>query len=188
MLTDRIKCSEVRLVDGEDNTVVSRTEAERMAEERGLDLVVMSLDASPPVVRLVDYGKFKFETEKKAREAKKKQHVMAVKEIKMGVRIDDHDYSVKMNRARKFLEQGDKVKCTIRLKGREVQHSELAFDLARQFVADLEEVGTLEGHVRLEGARNITLNLNPGGTGKPKVSEKSESERDEDDHAEDEDS
>lgn len=171
-------------MDGEDNEVVPRAEAERIAEERGLDLVVMSLDASPPVVRLVDFGKFKFETEKKAREAKKKQHVMAVKEIKMGVRIDDHDYSVKMNRARKFLEQGNKVKCTIRLKGREVQHSALAFDLARQFVADLEDVGTLEGQIRLEGSRNITLNLNPGGTGKPKVSEKSE--RDEDDHAEDE--
>lgn len=141
-----------------------------MAEERGLDLVVMNLSTSPPVVKLTDYGKFKFETEKKAREAKKKQHVTAIKEIKMGIRIDDHDYEVKVNRARLFLQDGDIVKCAIRLKGREVQHANLAFDLARRFVADLENVGSIQGTIRMEGPRNIILHLNPTRVAGPKPS------------------
>lgn len=152
---------EVRLIDGESNTVVSRRDAEMMARERGLDLVVMSFDSAPLVVRLVDYGKFKFEIDKKNREAKKKQHVVEVKEIKMGVRIDSHDYHTKCEHALKFLETGNKVKCSIRMKGRETQHANLAFDLARKFVVDLEEVGTLEGDIRLEG-RTITLHISPG--------------------------
>lgn len=131
-----------------------------MARERGLDLVIMSFDSSPLVVRLVDYGRYKFEQEKKAKEAKKKQHVVEIKEIKMGVRIDDHDYDTKMHRARRFLEEGNKVKCTIRLKGRETQHANLAFDLARRFVVDLEDQGSLEGDIRMEG-RTITLSIGP---------------------------
>lgn len=141
--------------------MVSRREAEDLARERGLDLVVMSFDSAPLVVRLVDYGKFKFEADKKAREAKKKQHVVEVKEIKMGVRIDDHDYNTKLAHAQKFLEAGNKVKCTIRLKGRETQHSNLAFDLGRKFVVDLQDFGTLEGDIRMEG-RTITINVSPG--------------------------
>ncbi len=121
----------------------------------------MSLTSDPPVVQLTDYGRFKFEAEKKAKEAKKKQHVVSVKEIKMSIRIDDHDYEVKKNRAYRFLEEGNKVKCTIRLKGREVQHSKLAFDLGNRFVADLEDVGTLEGRIRQESFRIITMNFNP---------------------------
>lgn len=150
----------MRLIDGEDNRVISRQEAEALARERGLDLVIMSLDSSPPVVRLVDFGKFKFEAEKKAREAKKKQHVVEVKEIKMGIRIDDHDYDVKLSHAKKFLQAGNKVKGTIRLKGRETQHANLAFDLANRFVVDLQDVGVLEGQIRLEG-RTITLQIGP---------------------------
>ncbi len=151
----------MRLIDGEENRVLSREEAEALSEETGLDLVVMSLASDPPVVQLTDYGRFKFEAEKKAREAKKKQHVVSVKEIKMGIRIDDHDYEVKKDRAYRFLEEGNKVKCTIRLKGREVQHANLAFDLGKRFVADLEEVGTLEGRIRQESFRIITMNFNP---------------------------
>ncbi len=120
----------------------------------------MSLDSSPPVVRLIDYGKFKFEAEKKAREAKKKQHVIEIKEIKMGIRIDQHDYNVKLGRAKKFLESGDKLKVTIRLKGRETQHADLAFDLANRFILDLEDSGVQEGRTRLEG-RTITINMSP---------------------------
>jgi translation initiation factor IF-3 len=160
ILTPDIRAAEVRLIDGERNEVVSRQEAERLAKEQGLDLVIMSFDSSPLVVRLIDYGKFKFENEKKAREAKKKQHVVEIKEIKMGVRIDDHDYETKMHRAQKFLEQGNKVKCTIRLKGRETQHANLAFDLGRKFVADLQEVGSMDGDIRMEG-RTITINISP---------------------------
>lgn len=171
MLNPRIRATEVRLIDGDFNDVVPREEAERRAKESGFDLLIVSMDSSPIVVRLVDYGKFKYEQEKKQREAKKKQHVTTVKEIKMGVRIDDHDYETKVNRAKKFLEDNDKVKLTIRLKGREIQHSNLAFDLANQFVLDLEEVGIIEGRVRSEG-RTISATLNPKPASVKKVAAK----------------
>ncbi len=151
---------EVRLIDGEINEVIPRRDAEALARERGLDLVVMSFDSAPLVVRLVDFGKFKFENDKKAREAKKKQHVVEVKEIKMSVRIDDHDYATKKDHATKFLEAGNKVKCTIRLKGRETQHANLAFALGRKFVVDLQEFGSPEGDIRMEG-RTITIIIGP---------------------------
>jgi len=159
-LTPDIRADEVRLIDGEDNRVIPRREAEAIARERGLDLVVMSFDSSPLVVRLVNFGKFKFEADKKAREAKRKQHVVEVKEIKMSIRIDDHDYQTKLSQAKKFLEQGNKVKCSIRLKGRETQHSNLAFDLAKKFVVDLQDYGALEGALRMEG-RTITIHISP---------------------------
>ncbi|MBX2860012.1 MAG: translation initiation factor IF-3 [Vampirovibrio sp.] len=148
------------MIDGEDNEVVSREEAERLSEESGLDLVIVSLESSPPVVRLVDYGKYKFEAEKKAREAKKKQHVVDVKEVKMGVRIDQHDYDVKKERAKLFLEAGNKVKMTIRLRGREMQHTNLAFDLANRFIVDLQDYGAPDSPVRLEG-RQIIVYIQP---------------------------
>ncbi len=158
LLTDKIKAQEVRLVsDDETFGVVSRAEAERIAAERGLDLIVMSLDSSPPVVRLMDFGKFKFEKEKKAREAKKKQHTVDVKEIKMGVRIDTHDYEVKVKRGEGFLEHGHKLKLTIRLRGREVQHPNLAFDLANKFVVDLENFGSVEAPPKMEGRQIILV-------------------------------
>lgn len=137
-----------------------REQAIQIAQQKGLDLVIVSLDSSPPVVRLVDYGKFKFEAEKKAREAKKKQHVVEVKEIKMGIRIDQHDYQVKLSHAQKFLLEGNKVKGTIRLKGREVQHTNIAFDLANRFIVDLQNHGTQEGQLRLEG-KTITIHISP---------------------------
>lgn len=178
LLTDKIRATEVRLIDGEENSIVPREQAIQMAQQRGLDLIVMSLDSSPPVVRMVDFGKFKFEAEKKAREAKKKQHVVEVKEIKMGIRIDQHDYQVKLSHAVKFLQAGNKVKGTIRLKGREVQHTNLAFDLANRFIVDLENYGTQEGHFRLEG-KTITINISP-------LKQQSKSAGDKEHHAQDE--
>ncbi|MEB3287976.1 MAG: translation initiation factor IF-3 [Vampirovibrionales bacterium] len=160
MFTDRIRAAEIRLIDGDSTEIVSREEAFRRADETGLDLVIVSLESSPPVVRLVDYGKFKFEAEKKAREAKKRQHVIEVKEIKMGVRIDDHDYGVKVAHARKFLQANHKVKLTLRLKGRETQHSELAFALANRFIVDCQDAGTPDNPLRMEG-RAITLYMSP---------------------------
>jgi translation initiation factor IF-3 len=161
LLTDKIKASEVRLVSEEEQFgIVTRQEAERMAAELGLDLIVMSLDSSPPVVRMMDFGKYKFEKEKKAREAKKKQHTVDVKEIKMGVRIDKHDYEVKLGKSKEILEHGHKLKVTIRLRGREIQHPNLAFDLANKFVVDLEGHGNAEAPPKLEG-RNISLLLTP---------------------------
>lgn len=160
LLSPRIRATEFRLVDDEGSRIVTRQEAEAIAEAKGLDLLVVSLDAAPPVVRLVDYGKYKYEAEKKAREARKKQHVTTVKEIKMSVRIDDNDYAVKVRRAATFLDSGDKVKMTLRLKGREMQHTELAFALAERFVVDLQEHGIPEGRVRQEG-RTFVANLSP---------------------------
>jgi translation initiation factor IF-3 len=161
-----VKATELRLLytdeaTGEQRTeVMPRAQAETMAEESGLDLVVISLESSPPVIRLIDYGKFKYDQEKKQREAKKKQHVTEVKEVKMTVRIDDHDYQVKVARAKKFLQEHDKVKLTIRLKGREVQHSNLALDLANQFVLDLQEDGNCDTPVRADG-RTISVIMSP---------------------------
>lgn len=161
LLTDRIKASEVRLVsEDQQYGVVSRQEAIKLAEESGLDLIIVSLDSSPPVVRMMDYGKFKYEKERKERIAKKKQHVIEVKEVKMGVRIDKHDFEIKAVRAKNFLEEGDKVKCTIRLKGREMQHAELAFDLANKFIEFLKDHGQTDNAPKLEG-RQITLVLSP---------------------------
>jgi translation initiation factor IF-3 len=160
LLNDRIRATEIRLIDDEGNRVVSREEAERIARETGLDLVVMNLESSPPVVRLVDYGKFRFETEKKAKEAKKKQHHATVKELKISVRIDEHDYMVKVQHGRRFLQGGDKVKLTLRLKGREMQHTNLAVNLVNRFVEDLKGYGIPDGNVRQEN-RVVYVILSP---------------------------
>lgn len=161
LLTDRIRAERVRLlIDGEDPRIMSRQEAEALSAQQELDLMIVSLDADPIVVRLVDYGRYRYEQEKKAKEAKKKQHNVEVKEVKMGVRIDDHDYQVKVNHANKFLVAGNRVKLTMRLRGREIQHQNLAYDLARKFVDDLQAVGTLEGQIRMEG-RTLVITLAP---------------------------
>jgi translation initiation factor IF-3 len=161
LLTDRIRATEVRLISDEQQYgVVSRKEAEALARETGLDLIVMSLDSSPPVVRLMDYGKYKYEKDRKDREARKKQHVIDVKEVKMGVRIDKHDFEIKAKHAQEFLSHGDKVKCSIRLRGREIQHADLAMELANRFITFLAESGTPETFPKMEG-RTITLVLAP---------------------------
>ena len=160
ILTDRIKADKVRLLDGENTRIMPREEAEALSKEQELDLMIVSLDAEPIVVRLVDYGRYRYEQEKKQKEAKKKQHNVEVKEVKMGVRIDNHDYQVKVNRASKFLLEGNRVKLTIRLRGREIQHQNLAYDLARKFVEDLKESGNLEGQIRMEG-RTLVITLAP---------------------------
>jgi translation initiation factor IF-3 len=169
LLNHRIQATEVRLIYNDEARVVSRQEAEQLAAETGLDLLVVSLESHPPVVKLTDFGKFKYEADKKAKEARKKQHTITVKEVKMGVRIDDNDYRIKRDRATEFLKEGDKVKLTLRLKGREIQHSRLAFDLVSQFVKDLEEVGTLEGTIRQDG-RAFVVYLSPKPLAKPTVS------------------
>ena len=157
VLDDRIRATEFRLVSDDETKIVSRKEAEAIAEETGLDLIVVSLDSSPPVLRLIDYGKYKYEQEKKQREAKKKQHTTTIKEVKMGVRIDSGDFNIKARNASKFLQEGNKVKLTIRLRGREMQHTELAFELAKRFVIALEEDGTLEGDLKKEGRTFIVI-------------------------------
>jgi len=132
-----------------------------MAEEKGLDLVVVSANQSPPVAKIMDYGKYRYEIEKRAKEARKKQHTVDVKEIKIRYKIDVHDYQVRIKNIKKFLSAGDKVKIVVMLRGREMQHSDLAFNLANRFLTDLaNEPMTVEKTPAMEG-RNIILVLAP---------------------------
>ncbi len=132
----------------------------RIAQEKELDLVLVSDKADPPVCRIMDYGKFKFEQEKKAREARKKQHTADVKEVKMRYKIEDHDYQVRVNQAERFLKSGDKVKATITFRGREIQHSDLAEDLLKRMATDLEELAEVQQAPKREG-RNMMMLLSP---------------------------
>ena len=127
-INERIRFPEIRVIDSDGSQlgIITPAEALRVAEEKELDLVLVSETASPPVCRIMDYGKYKFEQEKKAREAKKKQHTADIKEVKMRYKIDEHDYNVRVNQAQRFLKAGDKVKATITFRGREIQHSNLA--------------------------------------------------------------
>ena len=132
-----------------------------MAQEKDLDLVVVSPNQSPPVAKIMDWGKYKYETEKRAKEARKKQHTVDVKEVKMRYKIDTHDYEVRLKSAKKFLASGNKVKVVVMLRGREMQHSKLALDLATKFLADFEQGSyTLEKAPALEG-RNVVMVLAP---------------------------
>jgi translation initiation factor IF-3 len=140
--------------------VVSRNEALTMALEAGLDLVEVSPNADPPVCKILDYGKFKYEEQKKKNEAKKKQKVIEVKEIKLRPGIDDHDYAVKMRSMVKFFEEGDKVKVTMRFRGREMAHQELGMDVLNRVRDDLEEIAKVEQVPRMEG-RQMTMVLSP---------------------------
>jgi len=131
-INDRISYPQLRVVDadGEQLGVIDREKALEVARERELDLVLVSEKADPPVCRIMDYGKFKFEQEKKAKEAKKKSHQTEVKEVKMRYKIDSHDYDVRIGQAQRFLKAGDKVKCTVIFRGREIQHTALGRSVA----------------------------------------------------------
>jgi translation initiation factor IF-3 len=152
----------VRLIgaDGENIGVVPTRQALHMAEEASLDLVEVSPDAKPPVCKILDYGKFKFQEQKKAAEARKKQKVIEIKEIKMRPMIDDHDYDVKMKAIRRFFEEGDKVKITLRFRGREMAHQELGHKLLNRVKGDLGEAAKVESDARFEG-RQIVMILAP---------------------------
>jgi translation initiation factor IF-3 len=160
-MNERIRSKEVRLIDdkGENRGVVPTSEALQMAYDADLDLLLINPNQEPPVAKILDYGKHKYETEKKNKEAKKKQHVVELKEVKVRYKIDTHDYQVRIKNIRKFLAQGNKVKVVVMLRGREMQHSNLAFDLINKFLADLEPVN-IEKKALLEG-RNVTLYLAP---------------------------
>ena len=140
--------------------VVPIRQAMMMAEEASLDLVEISPDAKPPVCKILDYGKFKFQEQKKAAEARKKQKVIEIKEIKMRPMIDDHDYDVKMRAIRRFFEEGDKVKITLRFRGREMAHQELGQQLLDRVKKDTAEIAKVESEPRFEG-RQIVMVLAP---------------------------
>ncbi|HMW91289.1 MAG TPA: translation initiation factor IF-3, partial [Candidatus Obscuribacter sp.] len=161
-LNERIRDREVRLIDEEGNQlgIVPTREALANAREKGLDLLLVQPDANPPVAKILDYGRHKFEMEKKARESKRKQHVQDVKEIKMRYKIEDHDFQVKLKHAQKFLNDGDKIKVLIILRGREMQHADMAIDLMNRFAGDLKDLGMMDREPKLEG-KSVIMILNP---------------------------
>ncbi len=152
-VNEDIEAPQVRVVDadGEMAGVLSVEEGIEMAYEAGLDLVEVSPNADPPVCKILDYGKYKYEEQKKKNEARKKQKVIEVKEIKMRPGIDVHDYDVKMRSVRRFLEDGDKVKLTIRFRGREMAHQDLGMKVLDRVRDDLEELSKVEQFPKMEG-------------------------------------
>jgi translation initiation factor IF-3 len=155
----RIDAREVRLIDAQGNMigVVATRDALARAEEAGLDLVEIAATATPPVCKILDYGKFKYEAQKKANAARKKQRVIEVKEIKMRPGIDDNDYNIKMRKVREFLDEGDKVKVTMRFRGREMAHTELGMKLLDRVKVDTGEIAKVELEPKLEGRQMIMV-------------------------------
>ena len=137
--------------------ILTIDDALRKAEEFGLDLVELQPNAEPPVVKILDYGKYKYQAQKRASEARKKQKVIEVKEIKLRPNIDSHDYDVKMRSVRKFLEAGDKVKITLRFRGREMAHVELGSQLLQRVREDIEEEAKIESLPKMEGRQMIMV-------------------------------
>ena len=161
-VNDRIRAKEVRLIDqeGEQIGIKSLDDALDSAAEQGLDLVEVAPQANPPVCRIMDYGKYKYEQAKKEKEAKKNQNVMNVKEVQMGVKIEDHDFNVKLKQARRFLNNKDKVKVRIRFRGREMMHKELGYDLMDRLIEQTKDIGKVESKPKMEG-RNMMMFLTP---------------------------
>lgn len=161
-INERIRFPKIRVIDtdGAQLGILTPREALQRAEEKDLDLVLVSDKADPPVCRIMDYGKFKFEQEKKAREARKKQHTSDVKEVKMRYKIEEHDYQVRIRQAEGFIKDGDKVKATIMFRGREIQHSDLAESLLQRMATDLQEVAEVQQAPKKEG-RNMMMLLAP---------------------------
>jgi translation initiation factor IF-3 len=158
-MNEDIRVPEVRLIadDGEQVGVVPTAKAMEMAAEAGLDLVEVSPDAKPPVCRIMDYGKFLFELRKKQSVAKKKQKQVQVKEIKFRPGTEEGDYQVKLRNLTRFLDDGDRVKVTLRFRGREMAHQELGRDLLKRIEGDLSELGTVEQFPRMEGRQMVML-------------------------------
>lgn len=149
----------VQLVDAEGTNrgIVATDEAIQLAEDAGLDLVEVAPNSDPPVCKILDYGRFKFQAQKKAAEARKKQKTFEVKEIKMRPNIDTHDYDVKMKAIRKFFEGGDKVKVTLRFRGREMAHQNLGMELLKKVRDDTREIAKVEAEPKLEGRQMVMV-------------------------------
>nr|WP_231582044.1 translation initiation factor IF-3 [Puniceibacterium sp. IMCC21224] len=158
-INDRIRSPEIRLIgaDGENVGVVTPARAMVMAEEAGLDLVEISPNAAPPVCKIMDFGKYKYETQKREAEARKKQKIIEVKEIKFRPNTDVHDYEVKMRSVFKFLENGDKCKITLRFRGREMAHQNLGRELLERVAEDVKEIGKIENMPKMEGRQMIMM-------------------------------
>ncbi|MEA5050849.1 MAG: translation initiation factor IF-3 [Oscillospiraceae bacterium] len=152
-MNEEIRDSEVRLVgdDGSQLGIMSAAQALRIAAEKNLDLVKIAPQAQPPVCKIMDYGKYRFEQQKRDKEAKKNQKTVEIKEIRLSVNIGDHDFDTKLGHAKEFLAQGNKVKASIRFRGREMAHTSLGIDVMKRFAEALSEYGTVEKEPKLEG-------------------------------------
>ena len=161
-LNEEIRDKEIRLIGetGEQLGIMSAAEALHIAEERGLDLVKISPQAQPPVCKLMNYGKYKFEQSKREKEARKNQHVVEIKEIRMSPGIDVGDFNTKLKNAQKFLADGNRVKVSVRFRGREMAHTEIGRDLLKKFAEQCAEAATMEKAAKLEG-RNMSMFLSP---------------------------
>ena len=161
-VNEQIRISPVRLIqdDGEQIGIVSLDEARERAAERGMDLVEVAAEARPPVVKMMDYGKFKYEAARAAREARKKQHTIQVKEVKFRPGIEDHDYEFKVRHARRFLDEGNKVKLTMMFRGRQVTHPELGLEVLSRVMEDLDDLGKVESQPNMEG-RTMSMVVAP---------------------------
>lgn len=162
LINDEIQEKEIRLIgsDGEQMGLMSSAEAQKIADEQDLDLVMISPNAKPPVCKIMDYGKYRFEQNKKVKEAKKNQHVMDVKEIRMSPGIGENDFNTKLKNDQKFLADGDRVKVTVRFRGREMAHTNIGEKLLRDFAAKCADVANLDKEPKLEG-RNMSIFLSP---------------------------
>ena len=161
-LNEEIRDKEVRLIgaDGAQLGIMSSADAQRLAYEKDLDLVKIAPNATPPVCKIMDYGKFRFEQMKKEKEAKKNQRVVEIKEVRMSPGIDTDDYNVKLKNAQKFLKEGNRVKVTVRFRGREMAHTSIGEVLLRQFGDSCAEIATVEKNPKLDG-RLMTMFLSP---------------------------
>ena len=161
-MNEQIRISPIRLIDEEGGQVgiVSLDDARARAAQRGLDLVEVAPDSRPPVVRMMDYGKYKYKAARAAREARRKQHTVQIKEVKFRPGIEDHDYEFKLRHARRFLEEGNKVKLTMMFRGRQVTHPALGRDVLLRLTSDLDEWATVEQFPSFEG-RQMSMILKP---------------------------
>ena len=162
MVNDGIRARELRLIDqdGEQLGVKSKAEALKIAEQANLDVVLVAPNAKPPVARIMDYGKFRFEQQKKEREARKKQKVINVKEVRLSPTIDLNDFNTKLRNARKFLEKGDKVKASIRFKGRAITHKEIGQKVLDRLAEETKDIASVEQQAKMDG-RSMFLVLAP---------------------------
>lgn len=162
MVNEGIRARELRLIsdNGDQLGVKTKQEALKMAEDANLDLVLVAPKAKPPVAKIMDYGKYRFELQKKQREARKKQKVVNIKEVRLSPTIDTNDFNTKMKNARKFLSKGDKVKVSIRFKGRAITHKDIGRDVLNRFAEATEDVATVESKAKLDG-RSMFLMLAP---------------------------
>lgn len=161
-INEEIRDSEIRLIGstGEQLGIMSAAQAQHIADEQGLDLVKISPQATPPVCKLMDYGKFRFEQGKREKEAKKNQHVVEIKEVRMSPGIDTGDFNTKLKNAQKFIADGNRVKVSVRFRGREMAHTEIGRDLLVRFAEAIAETATLDKEPKMEG-RSMSIFLSP---------------------------